>query len=141
MIVQAGKGFCEARRSLHGRDGFMTEIKKAENGAVAISDEVLIVICGTAALEAEGVVGLLGYYPNSTKKAVRKQMAKGISVQVSDGKVNAHLAITAKFGAKLHEIAKDVQKRVKNEIENMTGLVLGEVNITIGAIAQEKAKA
>ena len=119
----------------------MTEIKKAENGAVAISDEVLVVICGTAALEAEGVVGLLGYYPKSTGKAVRKQMAKGISVQVSDGKVKAHLAITAKFGAKLHEIAKDVQKRVKNEIENMTGLVLSEVNITIGAIVGEKSRA
>ena len=119
----------------------MTKIKKEGSGIVSISDEVLAVIAGTAALEAEGVAGLLGYYHGNKQKAVRKQMAKGISVQVSEGSVKASLAITAKFGAKLHEVAKDVQKRVKMEIENMTGLILTEVNVTVGAIIGESKKA
>ena len=118
----------------------MTEIKKEGTGAVSISDEVLAVIAGTAALEAEGVAGLMGYYPGNKQKAVRKQMAKGISVLVSDGTVKANLSITAKFGAKLHEVAKDVQQRVKMEIESMTGLLLSEVNVTVGAIVGENKK-
>ena len=119
----------------------MTEIKKESTGAVAISDEVLAVIAGTAALEAEGVAGLMGYYPGNNQKAVRKQMSKVISVLVNDGTVKASLSITAKFGAKLHEVAKDVQQRVKMEIESMTGLLLSEVNVTVGAIVGEKKKA
>ena len=119
----------------------MTEIKKEGTGAVSISDEVLSVIAGTAALEAEGVAGLMGYYHGNKQKAVRKQMSKGISVVVSDGSVIANLSITARFGAKLHEVAKDVQHRVKKEIENMTGLVLSEVNVTVGAIVGEIKKA
>ena len=119
----------------------MTEIKKEGTGAVSISDEVMAVIAGTAALEVEGVAGLLGYYPGNKQKAVRRQMSKGISVVVSDGTVKANLSITAKFGAKLHEVAKEVQNRVKKEIENMTGLVLSEVNVTVGAIVGETKKA
>ena len=119
----------------------MTEIKKEGSGAVSISDEVLAVIAGTAALEAEGVAGLMGFYPGNNQKAVRKQMSKGINVLVSDGVVKANLSITAKFGAKLHEVAKDVQQRVKMEIESMTGLLLSEVNVTVGAIVGEKMKA
>ena len=119
----------------------MTEIKKEGSGAVSISDEVLAVIAGTAALEAEGVAGLMGYYPGNNQKAVRKQMSKGISVFVDEGTVKANLSITARFGAKLHEVAKDVQQRVKMEIESMTGLLLSEVNVTVGAIVGEKKKA
>ena len=118
----------------------MTEIIKDSTGAVSISDEVLAVIAGTAALEAEGVAGLMGYYHGNNQKAVRKQMSKVISVLVNEGTVKANLSITARFGAKLHEVAKDVQKRVKMEVESMTGLSLTEVNVTVGAIVGEKKK-
>ena len=119
----------------------MTEIKKEGTGAVLISDEVLAVITGTAALEADGVAGLMGYYPGNNQKAVRKQMSKGINIFINEGTVKASLSITAKFGAKLHEVAKDVQQRVKMEVENMTGLLLSEVNVTVGAIVGESKKA
>ena len=119
----------------------MTEIKKESTGAVLISDEVLAVIAGTAALEAEGVAGLMGYYPGNNQKAVRKQMSKGINITVCENTVKANLSITARFGAKLHEVAKDVQNRVKMEVENMTGLEMTEVNVTVGAIVGEKKSA
>ena len=140
------KDRCGRRRRLFRRKSserviVLTKIKKEGTGAVSISDDVLAVIAGTAALEAEGVAGLMGYYPGNKQKAVRKQMSKGISVLVNEGRVVANLSITAKFGAKLHEVAKDVQQRVKKEIENMTGLVLSEVNVTVGAIVGEIKKA
>ena len=119
----------------------VTEIKREKAGAVSISDDVMAVIAGTAALEADGVLGLLGYYPGNSQKSVRKQMTKGVHVVIKNGAVKANLSITAKFGSKLCEVAKDVQKRVKMEIENMTGLVLSEVNVTVGKIAGEPKKA
>ena len=119
----------------------MTEIKKENSGAVSISDDVLAVIAGTAALESEGVVSITGNYPAENRKAARKQMVKGVSVQVSEGAVKANLSITARFGSKLHEVAMDVQKKVKAEIENMTGLIIEEINVTIAAIVGEKKKA
>jgi len=35
----------------------------------------------------------------------------------------------------------DVQKRVKTAIETMTGLSVAEVNVTVGAIIEQKGKA
>ncbi|MCL2218157.1 MAG: Asp23/Gls24 family envelope stress response protein [Defluviitaleaceae bacterium] len=113
----------------------MTEIKKESGGVVRIADEVLARIAGTAALEVEGVAGLAGYFQGeSTPKAVRKQFAKGINVAVADKTVTLGLAITMRMGAKLHEVASEVQQRVKSAIETMTGLNVAEVNVSVSAV-------
>jgi len=120
----------------------MTELKSEGGGKVYIADDVLAVIAGTAALEAEGVTGLAGHFSNEAgSKAVRKHMVKGISVKVTDQKVKLALAITAKIGAKLHNVSAEVQQRVKSAIETMTGLDVVLVNVNIGAVVAEKNRA
>ena len=119
----------------------MTELKSEGTGAIRIADDVLAVIAGTAALEAEGVAGLAGYYSNDlNSKAVRKHMAKGVSVKVSGGTVSFHLVITVKFGSKLQEVSREVQQRVKGAIETMTGLAVAEVNISVAALVGENKR-
>ena len=119
----------------------MTELKSEGTGVVRIADDVLAVIAGTAALEAEGVAGLAGYYSNDVNdKAVRKHMAKGVTVNVTGNEVVFHLAISVKFGAKLQEVSREVQQRVKGAIETMTGLDVAEVNISVGALVDENKR-
>ena len=115
----------------------MTEIKSEASGGVAISDEVLAVIVGTAALETDGVCGLTGWHPGQSQKSARRQMLRVVGIHVTGHSVKADLRITAKFGSKLHEIAHEVQQRVKTEIESMTGLTLAEVNVTVGSIVAQ----
>jgi len=123
------------------REIVMTELKSEGTGAIRIADDVLAVIAGTAALEAEGVAGLAGYYSNDlNSKAVRKHMAKGVSVKVSGGTVSFHLVITVKFGSKLQEVSREVQQRVKGAIETMTGLAVAEVNISVAALVGENKR-
>ena len=124
-----------------GRERSMTEIKKESGGTVRIADEVLTRIAGTAALEVEGVAGLAGYFQSeATPKAVRKQLARGINVSVVNQTVTLGLAITMRMGAKLHEVASEVQQRVKSAIETMTGLNVAEVNVSVGAIVGVKQR-
>ncbi|MCL1845783.1 MAG: Asp23/Gls24 family envelope stress response protein [Defluviitaleaceae bacterium] len=111
----------------------MTEIKKDDTGAVRISDEVLMVISATAATEADGVLRISG-------KPGRKQLAKCTSVAVKNKTVTIGLSIAVRFGAKIHEVSADVQKRVKTAIETMTGLSVAEVNVRVNAIVGEKSK-
>jgi len=119
----------------------MTELKSEGTGAIRIADDVLAVIAGTAALEAEGVAGLAGYYSDVIKsKSVRKHMAKGVTVNVTGGTVNLHLVISVKFGAKLQDVSREVQQRVKGAIETMTGLAVAEVNISVGALVDENKR-
>lgn len=99
----------------------MTEIKSENGNVVRIADEVLAVIAGTAAMEADGVVALAG----------RKGRSKGVAVAVKDAKVRLRVAITVKAGKKLQEVAREVQQRVRTNIETMTGLDVVAVNVTV----------
>jgi len=119
----------------------MTELKSEGTGIICIADDVLAIIAGTAALEAEGVAGLAGYLSNDiNNKAVRKHMAKGVSVNVTGDSVALNLAITVKFGVKLQEVSREVQQRVKGAIETMTGLAVSEVNISVSALVDENKR-
>jgi len=113
----------------------MTEIKKETGGFVRISDEVLMKIAGTAALEAEGVMRLV------QAGGKKKIPAKVTGVSVKNKMVTVNLLVAVGFGAKIHEVTLDVQTRVKSAIETMTGLAVAEVNVTVGAIVEQQADA
>ncbi|MCL2223803.1 MAG: Asp23/Gls24 family envelope stress response protein [Defluviitaleaceae bacterium] len=116
----------------------MTEIKKESGGFVRIADEVLMKIAGTAALEADGVSRLTW---RTGGKTTRKNPAKCTSVAVKNRTVTVGILIAVCFGAKIHEVTIDVQKRVKSAIETMTGLTVADVNVTVGAIVEPQSKA
>jgi len=123
-------------------DILMTQIQSESGGKVVISDEIIATIASKAALEAEGVTGLGGFFASrATNKAIRKYLAKGVNVAVNGDKVRLAVAVSVKMGAKIHEISKDVQERVKSAIETMTGLTVLEVNIRVGAVSPEKRRA
>jgi len=120
----------------------MTEIKSEAGGKVLISNEILAVIAGKAAIEVEGVTGLGGYVAGITKnKAIRKHLPKGIAVAVNGQDARLALAIAVKMGTKLHEISKEVQERVKTAVETMTGLNVLEVNVRVSTVSTERRKA
>jgi uncharacterized alkaline shock family protein YloU len=115
----------------------MTEIKNEGSGSVRISDEVIMKIASSAALEADGV---LRTARKQGGKAARKNPAKCTSVVVKDKTVSIGMMIAVGFGAKIHEVSHDVQKRIKAAVETMTGLHVAEVNVSVAAIVEQSAK-
>ena len=105
------------------------------SGAVSIADDVVAMIASLAATEVEGVGAMVGNITNELMSRVgMKKLTKGVKVMVEDGKVNADLAITIDYGHNTPETCQNVQKKVKNAIENMTGLEVEIVNIRIAGI-------
>ena len=115
----------------------MTEIKINTEGAgqVKIADEVIAIIAGTAALEIDGVAGMAGNLTGDIAQMLgRRNLGRGVNIEVSDGHVKVTISILSKFGYKLQEISEAVQKRVKSAIENMIGLDAQEINIIIAGV-------
>jgi uncharacterized alkaline shock family protein YloU len=110
----------------------MTELKIDSPGQVRIADDALAVIAGTAALEADGVAGLTG------NALGRKQLSKGVAITVEGETLTASVEIAVKPGVKIQEVSKDVQLRVKNAIETMTGLTVNEVNVSVSTQMPER---
>ena len=109
-------------------------------GQIQIADEVLAIIAGTAALETEGVAGMAGNIPGDIIGAFGvKNLSKGVKVDAKDGNVAININLLVKFGSKIQEVSEEVQKRVKNAIETMTGMNASEINISVTSVQKEKS--
>jgi len=118
----------------------MTQLKSDGGGIIYISDESIATIAGTAALETEGVLGFAGYMPGeAASKTIRRLMARAITMTITGSKIVINIALTGKLGVKLHDVAQEVQDKVKNAIETMTDLVVTEVNVSMDAVTTMKA--
>lgn len=104
-------------------------------GEVRIADSVVANIAILAAKETEGVYDTVGNAANEimTKVGVRSA-SKGVRIEIVDGVVTVDLALIMQYGYNIPTTCKKVNEKVKNSIENMTGLTVSDVNIRISGI-------
>lgn len=110
-------------------------------GEVQIADEVVAIIAGLAATEVEGVGSMAGNITNElVGKLGMKNLSKGVKVDVLENVVCVNLNLNLEYGYSIPETCKKVQEKVKTAIENMTGLEVSDVNISIAGVALEEGK-
>jgi uncharacterized alkaline shock family protein YloU len=113
--------------------------EKEQSGEVQIADEVVAIIAGLAATEIDGVDSMAGNITNElVGKLGMKNLSKGVKVTVTEDHVMVDLSLNMKYGYSIPEVSEKVQERVKSAIENMTGLMVLEVNIKIAGVSLEK---
>lgn len=108
-------------------------------GSVKIADDVVAMIAGIAATEVEGVAAMAGNVTNEFMSKVGvKSLKKGVKVDVIDKVVEVDLALIMEYGYNIPATSQKVQDKVKNAIENMTGLDVSDVNIRIAGVNMQK---
>ena len=125
-------------------------LNEGENN-IEISDDVVAVIAGMAASEVSGVAEMAGGFAGGISEVLsgKKNLAKGIKVEILDNKeARIDVNIIVEYGARIPDVAFEIQKRVKKSVENMTGLSVLEVNVHVQGVStvqledkkQEEAK-
>ena len=110
----------------------------ASKGEIKIADEVVAIIAALAATEVEGVASMAGNITNELiGKLGMKNLSKGVKVDVLEGIVTVSLALNLKYNYSIVEVSARVQEKVKNAIENMTGLEGADVNIKVAGVEME----
>ena len=110
-------------------------------GSVQIADDVVAMIASLAATEIEGVSAMAGNISNELMSKVgMKKLTKGVKVDVLENNVTVDLAVTMEYGYNIPATCQKVQLKVKNAIENMTGLNCSDVNIRIAGVNMKKDK-
>ena len=110
----------------------------ASKGEIKIADEVVAIIAALAATEVEGVASMAGNITNELiGKLGMKNLSKGVKVDVLEGIVTVSLALNLKYNYSIVEVSARVQEKVKNAIENMTGLEVADVNIKVAGVEKE----
>ena len=104
-------------------------------GEVKIASDVVAVIAGLAANEVEGVYSMAGNITNELiGRLGMKNMSKGVKVMMEEGTVRVDMALNMKYGYSIPRVTKQVQEKVSQQIENMTGLIVPEVNIRVTGV-------
>lgn len=104
-------------------------------GRLEVTDDVIAIIAGLAAVEVEGVFSMSGGITGGIADVLGiRNLSKGIRVESKEEKIYIDIYIIAEFGARIPEVAWNIQERVKNKVENMTGMRVMEANIHVQGI-------
>ena len=124
--------------SIAARPAIIATTSDENLGEVKIADEVVAIIAALAATEVEGVASMAGNITNELiGKLGMKNLSKGVKVDVLEGIVTVSLALNLKYNYSIVEVSARVQEKVKNAIENMTGLEVADVNIKVAGVEME----
>ncbi len=111
------------------------EISVEGNDTVKISNEAVATYAGIAVSEVSGVYGMAGGFAGITEAlSGKKNLAKGIKVDVGEKEAKIDVNIIVEYGARIPEVAFEIQSRVKKSVENMTGLKVLEVNVHVQGV-------
>ncbi|MGE5507108.1 MAG: Asp23/Gls24 family envelope stress response protein [Chitinophagales bacterium] len=113
----------------------MERESRTETGTIRIANEVVGIIAGLAATEVSGVAGMSGGLAGGITEILgRKNLSKGVKVEVGEKEAAIDLFIIVEYGMVIPEVAWKVQENVKRAIESMTGLSVIEVNVHVQGV-------
>ncbi len=99
-----------------------------DRGSVGISRDVVTAIAGIAISEIDGIANLR---PGDTAFRRGEGMKRHVDTTIEGDSVSVTARITVVYGYPIVKIAKQVQTRIKTEIERMTGLRVSAVNVDV----------
>src|SRR3954468_24481878 len=110
---------------------------RGERGGTRIADNVVAKVAGIAAQEVEGI-----QMGGGTARAVGGFLdsvtgggpTRGVRVEVGEEEAAVDLSLAVEYGRPIPQISDDVRRNIINRIENLTGLRVVEVNITVNDV-------
>lgn len=113
----------------------VNEIIVDESNTIRISNEAVATYAGIAVSEVPGVYEMSGGFAGITEVlSGKKNLTKGIKVDVGEKNAKIDLSIIVEYGARIPEVAFEIQTRVKKSVETMTGLKVLEVNVHVQGV-------
>lgn len=116
-----------------------TEEIALQNNNIKIADDVVAVIAGVAVSEVQGVYEMSGGFAGGISEVLsgKKNLAKGIKVEVNDKTTKIDVNIIVEYGTRIPDVAFEIQSKVKKAVETMTGLAVTEVNVHVQGVNTE----
>jgi uncharacterized alkaline shock family protein YloU len=110
----------------------------SERGRTTIGDSIVSTIAGMAAQEVEGVYmgggaaraasGILGSITGS------ESQTRGVSAEVGTVETAIDLTMGIEYGRDILPTVEEVRRRISERVQNMTGLRVTELNVTISDV-------
>ncbi|WP_313468454.1 Asp23/Gls24 family envelope stress response protein [Carnobacterium sp.] len=110
---------------------------KTQFGVIDISNEVIATVVGGAATEIFGIVGMASknqIRDNLNDILKKENYSRGVVVRQEDNSVMVDVYIVVSYGTKISEVSRNVQERVKYDLETMLGISADAVNVYVQGV-------
>ena len=109
---------------------------KNELGTISVVEDVITTVAGYAAIECIGIVAM------ASKRATdglvellgRENLKRGVRAVLNEDSVSINLYIIVEYGVSIAAVAKIVVETVKYRVENLIGVKVDQVNVTVEGI-------
>lgn len=102
---------------------------------IKISNDAVAMYAGIAISEIPGVYGMSGTLAGITEAiSGKKNYTKGVKVDVNEKNVKIDVNIIVEYGARIPDVAFEIQTKVKKSVETMTGLRVSEINVNVQGV-------
>ncbi|MDD7965419.1 Asp23/Gls24 family envelope stress response protein [Actinomycetospora lemnae] len=106
-------------------------------GRTSIADGVVAKVAGLAAREVDGVHGFGGGAARALGALTeripggRSSSSRGVSVEVGERQAAVDITVVVEYGVSIAELARAIRRNVIGAVEQMTGLEVVEVDVTV----------
>lgn len=120
------------------KDDIMEHQAPNTAGTLKVSQEVVSTIVKQVIVETEGVQALTAL-PVSAKEVVLKSgLKRPIKITLNGDVAVVDLSVSLKIGYQVKPVAEAIQNKVKEEIQQMTGITVAAVNVYISDAAVQQ---
>ena len=98
---------------------------KTKYGHIEITNDTIAQICGGAAIDCYGIVGMASknQIKDGISEILRKEnYSKGVIVRQEEDQIHIDMYIIVGYGTKISEVAHNVQSKVKYVLEQSAGI-------------------
>lgn len=106
-------------------------------GNIDISNEVITTVVGGAATEIFGIVGMASknqIRDNLNEILKRDNYSKGVVIRQEDEGIAVDVYIIVGYGTKISEVCRNVQDKVKYNLDSMLGITAESVNVIVQGV-------
>lgn len=113
--------------------------KKADNNIndIKVSEEVIAKITEIAISGIDGVCSFVKGKISFSNLFVRAEQSSAIDVKINGDSVEVSAEINVNGNCRVKNTAEKIQQRVKDDIQNMTGIAVTKVNVFVRGIVFE----
>ena len=110
---------------------------KTQFGTIDIDNEVIATVVGGAATEIFGIVGMAS--KNQIKDNLndilrRENYSRGVVVRQEDNGIAVDVYTIVSYGTKISEVSRNVQEKVKYNLETLLGVTANSVNVFVQGV-------
>ncbi|MCP1133632.1 Asp23/Gls24 family envelope stress response protein [Paenibacillus polysaccharolyticus] len=102
-------------------------------GKTTFSKETISKFVSMAIDMTDGLVLSSTYIGSITRKLTGN--TAGIELREHDKGIDIHISIIVQYGMRLHEVCRDLQYKVKDVLEDFTGIIINAIHLKIDGIA------